>query len=104
MDSFFIHNNGQSIPIYIVLIPTIVEGKVTGAFGIIKDKSEARKIENSLMESESKFKAIVEEALLGVYILKDGHLYMVIHTFINYSELSTLTSISVLLIMFILMI
>jgi diguanylate cyclase (GGDEF)-like protein/PAS domain S-box-containing protein len=74
MDTFFIHNNGKSIPIHIVLIPAIVEGKVTGAFGIIIDKSEARKIENSLLESESKFRAIVEEALVGVYILKDKHL------------------------------
>ncbi|WP_075618611.1 EAL domain-containing protein [Paenisporosarcina indica] len=74
MDSFFIHNNGNSIPIHIILIPAIVEGKVTGVFGIIKDKSEARKIENSLLESELKFRAIVEEALVGVYILKDNHL------------------------------
>ncbi|QUG41574.1 EAL domain-containing protein [Psychrobacillus sp. INOP01] len=74
MDSFFINNNGKSIPIHIILLPAIVDGKVTGAFGIIIDKSEARKIENSLLESESKFRAIVEEALVGVYILKDKHL------------------------------
>ncbi|SDM90477.1 PAS domain S-box-containing protein/diguanylate cyclase (GGDEF) domain-containing protein [Psychrobacillus sp. OK028] len=72
MDTFFIHNNGESIPIHIVLIPAIVEGKVTGAFGIIIDKSEALKLENSLLESEMKFRAIVEEALVGVYILKDN--------------------------------
>ncbi|MDF2066594.1 EAL domain-containing protein [Bacillus sp. Cr_A10] len=74
MDSFFVHKNEESIPIHIILIPAIVEGKVTGAFGIIIDKSEARKIENSLMESEAKFRGIVEEALVGVYILKDEHL------------------------------
>ncbi|MFB5088380.1 EAL domain-containing protein [Psychrobacillus sp. PGGUH221] len=74
MESFFIHNNGMSIPIHIKLIPAIVGGKVTGAFGIIKDKSEAQKIENSLMESETKFRAIVEEALVGVYILMDNNL------------------------------
>ncbi|MDV6377063.1 EAL domain-containing protein [Sporosarcina sp. GW1-11] len=74
MRSFFIHANGQSIPIRIILIPAIVDGKVTGVFGIIKDKSEVQKIENSLLESEAKFRAIVEGALVGVYILQDGHL------------------------------
>lgn len=71
MESFLIHNNGKSIPVHITLIPAIVDGKVTGVFGMIKDKSEARKIENQLLDSESKFKAIVEEALVGVFILKD---------------------------------
>lgn len=49
-------------------------GRVTGIFGIIIDKSEAKKMENSLRASESKFRAIVEEALVGVYILKNTHL------------------------------
>lgn len=74
MNSFFIDNNGKSIPIQIILIPAIVEGKVTGVFGIIIDKSEARKIENSLLESEAKFRGIVEGALVGVYMIKDRHL------------------------------
>ncbi|PIC63744.1 hypothetical protein CSV79_10420 [Sporosarcina sp. P13] len=38
--------------------------------GIIKDQSETRKVENSLLESEAKFRGIVEEALVGAYILK----------------------------------
>ncbi|MEI4771992.1 diguanylate cyclase [Psychrobacillus sp. FJAT-51614] len=74
METFFKHNNGKSIPINLVLIPAIIEGKVTGVFVIIKDKSETQKIENSLLESEEKFRGIVEEALVGVYILKDNQL------------------------------
>lgn len=74
MKTFFKHNNGKSIPIKIVLIPMIVEGRVTGVFVIIKDKSETQKIENSLRESELKFRGIVEEALVGAYILKDNQL------------------------------
>ncbi|AMO85402.1 Cyclic di-GMP phosphodiesterase Gmr [Solibacillus isronensis B3W22] len=74
MDSVIIHKNGISLSTHIILIPATVEGKVTGVYGIIIDKSETIKIENSLRASEAKFKAIVEEALVGVYILKDKHL------------------------------
>lgn len=72
--SSFIHNKGVNIPIHITLIPAIAEEKVTGVFGIIKDQSAAREIEKNLLESEAKFRGIVEEALVGVYIVKDEHL------------------------------
>ncbi|ARD46980.1 EAL domain-containing protein [Sporosarcina sp. P33] len=74
MESFLVHRNGKSIPIHITLIPAIIEGNVTGVFGIVKDQAEARKIENQLLESEEKFRGIVEEALAGVFILLDGNL------------------------------
>ncbi|RHW36727.1 EAL domain-containing protein [Lysinibacillus yapensis] len=74
METLFIHSDGKHIPINMVLIPAIVEGQVTGVFVIIKDQSELQSIESSLLESELKFKGIVEEALVGVYILKDTHL------------------------------
>lgn len=74
METFFLHRNGQSVPIYMVLVPSIVEGKVKGIFSIIKDKTEIVEIENNLVQSELKFRGIVEEALMGVFIIKDNRL------------------------------
>lgn len=46
------------------------EGGVSGIFGIARDITELKCSENSLRDSESRFRALVEQSLAGIYILQ----------------------------------
>ncbi|MFC4409960.1 EAL domain-containing protein [Chungangia koreensis] len=72
MEIHLLHENGKLIPTYTTLIPAKVEGNIVGVFAIIKDLTRFKQIESDLLESEAKFRGIVEEALVGVYIIR-GH-------------------------------
>jgi PAS domain S-box-containing protein/putative nucleotidyltransferase with HDIG domain len=47
-------------------------GKVLYNEGIVEDITERKRAEIALIESESKFKNLVEESIAGVYIIQDG--------------------------------
>jgi PAS domain S-box-containing protein len=47
------------------------EGNITGIMSLVKDVTDRRKMELDLIEAESKFRTLVEQSLVGVYILQD---------------------------------
>jgi two-component system cell cycle sensor histidine kinase/response regulator CckA len=47
-------------------------GNLTGCVHILSDISEHRKFEEQLKESESKFRSLAEQSLVGTYIIQDG--------------------------------
>jgi len=66
-----IHKNGNAVSIHLNIIPAIAEEAVIGIFGIAKDITDIQISEMELTESELKFSSIVEEALVGVYIIQE---------------------------------
>ncbi len=46
-------------------------GKRRGQLFLIQDVTESKKIEEELKEAESKFRSLVEQSMVGVYILQD---------------------------------
>jgi len=66
-----LHKNGKAIYIRLTIIPAIVEEKVMGVFGIAKDITDIKKSALDLAEFELKFGSIVEEAIIGVYIVQE---------------------------------
>jgi two-component system, cell cycle sensor histidine kinase and response regulator CckA len=52
-------------------------GKVTALLGITRDITEQKRTESALKESEAMFRCLTEEALVGVYMIRDGrYVYM----------------------------
>ncbi|HYM95488.1 MAG TPA: PAS domain S-box protein, partial [Chitinophagaceae bacterium] len=49
-----------------------VTGKIVSLLGVTRDISERKKIEQELREAEIKFRNLVEQSLVGVYIIQDG--------------------------------
>ncbi|MGO8991577.1 MAG: PAS domain S-box protein [bacterium] len=47
-------------------------GKPIGFRGIGRDITERKKMEEALLESESKFRNLVENSIVGVYLIQDG--------------------------------
>ena len=47
------------------------EGKITGIMSLVKDVTDRRKMELDLIEAESKFRTLVEQSLVGVYIFQE---------------------------------
>jgi two-component system, cell cycle sensor histidine kinase and response regulator CckA len=53
------------------------KGKVTALLGITRDITEQKRVEKALKESEAMFRCLAEEALVGVYMIRDGrYVYM----------------------------
>ncbi|MEH7121867.1 EAL domain-containing protein [Bacillus sp. JJ1773] len=74
IDTVFIHKAGRKVQINLTLIPAKFNGKVVGVSGIAKDITEEKETAIELIESELKFRSLVEEALVGVYIIQNGKL------------------------------
>ncbi|MFH0974505.1 MAG: PAS domain S-box protein [Spirochaetota bacterium] len=48
------------------------EGKITACLEIVRDITHRKHTENALLDSEIKFASVVENSLVGVFIIKDG--------------------------------
>lgn len=63
--------DGSEFPIELSVSAFDINGKWHAA-SIIRDISERKRVEQSLREIESKFRNLVEQSLVGVYLIQDG--------------------------------
>lgn len=63
--------DGSTFPAITYSIPIVKEGQTIGLRGIFLDISERKRTEQSLKESENKFRGLAEQSPVGVYIVQD---------------------------------
>jgi diguanylate cyclase (GGDEF)-like protein/PAS domain S-box-containing protein len=52
-------------------IPIYINGKVNGVYAILKDISDQKKTQKNLVEAEMRYRSIVENTQIGVYIFQE---------------------------------
>jgi diguanylate cyclase (GGDEF)-like protein/PAS domain S-box-containing protein len=72
-----IDKEGLQREIGVTNIPIYVNDKITGVYTIIKDITKHKKAQNDLIEAEAKYRSLIENSLVGVYILQDGKIVYV---------------------------
>ena len=63
--------DGSPIEVEFFGVPVVIEGKVVGAYGIYRDITERKRMEEALRESEERHRKLFEEARDGIF-LADG--------------------------------
>lgn len=66
-----IHKNGEIIEFYVTNIPIVINEKLVGVYGIAKNITEQKTMEQSLLETEAKCRTIVEQSIVGVFIVQN---------------------------------
>jgi len=76
-DCTILDKERQQREISITNIPIFVNEEIYGVYTIIKDITEHKKAQSDLMEAEAKYRSLIENSLVGVYIMQDGKLVYV---------------------------
>ena len=66
-----IHQNGEIIELDVTNLPIIINKELIGVYGIAKNITEKKAMERSLLEAEMKYRNIVEQSMVGVFIVQD---------------------------------
>jgi two-component system, cell cycle sensor histidine kinase and response regulator CckA len=67
-----LRKDGTTFPIMVYASPVIREGRPSGFRTVLVDITERKKFERALMESEAKYRSVVESSLVGFYIVQDN--------------------------------
>jgi len=67
-----IRKDGSTFPVLVYASAVIREGKLAGFRTILADITERKEFERALMESEAKYRSVVESSLVGFYIVQDN--------------------------------
>ncbi|MDD5495045.1 MAG: PAS domain S-box protein, partial [Dehalococcoidia bacterium] len=67
-----VRKDGERLELNVTFIPLIVDGKIVGVYNVVEDISASRKAEEALMQSEEKYRSVVENALEIIFIVQDG--------------------------------
>lgn len=85
--------NGEARTIIITAVPQFDdEGQFTGTFGVFRDNTERRRIEEALRQAETQYRQLVEEVPAVTYMALAGTLRQVtyispqVHTILGYTQ------------------
>ncbi|HVN95766.1 MAG TPA: PAS domain S-box protein [Syntrophorhabdaceae bacterium] len=67
-----LRKDGTTFPVMVYAGPVIREGKLSGMRAIAVDITERKNTERAYMESEAKYRSVVESSLVGFYVIQDG--------------------------------
>ena len=72
-DTRFMDKNSEIIYVHVTCIPIIKDSNVIGIFAIVKNQTDKVLIQRELEDSVMKYRSIVENSNMGVYIAVNGH-------------------------------
>ncbi|MCL6573070.1 MAG: EAL domain-containing protein [Bacillus sp. (in: Bacteria)] len=72
-----VDKQGNLRDIKVTNIPIVVNEKITGIYGLLKDITDYKKAQLDIIEAEAKYRSVVENSLVGVYVLQDEELVYV---------------------------
>jgi len=72
-----IHKQGFHMDLSVKNIPIMVDNEIVSVFAILKDITEIKESEEALIEAESKYRSLVEQSLVGVYICQNSKIVYV---------------------------
>jgi PAS domain S-box-containing protein len=71
-------SDGSLVDVQILGVPLIVNGKITGSFGMYEDITRRRRAEEAQCRAEERFRSLFENALEGIFqSTPDGHILRV---------------------------
>ncbi|MBI5805275.1 PAS domain S-box protein [candidate division TA06 bacterium] len=70
-----LRKDGSTFPISIYASPVLEEGQISGLRGVIVDISERKKGEQTLKESETRFRALAEASPAGIFAYLEKFIY-----------------------------
>lgn len=62
---------GDRIQLNVTNIPIVVDDQIVGVYGILKDITQQKLAQANLVEAEMKYRSLVEDSLVGVYIIQE---------------------------------
>ncbi len=68
-ESYFHQKNGSRIDLQIKTVPVVINGTVQGFYGFVKDITEQKRIEKELLESEERYRSLVDHNKDAVWTL-----------------------------------
>jgi len=78
-ETLLITKNKEKVPIIISATPLFKEDKLIGTMGVLVDVTELKKAEESLQESEEKFRSIVENSHAGILIVGEDYKFIYVN-------------------------
>ena len=66
------HKNGTAVDMIVTNIPIVIAHELVGIYGIAKNVTEQKSMERHLLEAEAKYRSIVEQSIVGVFIVQNG--------------------------------
>ncbi len=64
---------GKKVVVYVTFVPIMVDGVITGLYAVAKDITEQKRIAKELIQSEERYRALVESSPNAIVVHQDYH-------------------------------
>lgn len=66
-ESIRYHKDGSPVQVSILGAPVVIDGEIIGIFGIYRDITARKNVENKLEASERRYRSLIEDAPVGIF-------------------------------------
>ena len=70
-DTSIYNKAGERYELNVTNLPIILDDQIVGVYGILKDITEYKRVQEALTQAESKYRTLAEDSLVGIYIIQE---------------------------------